>query len=166
MERDVLRAILKDQADELSQLISRGADILRRTEKEGWSFLHQALVSLSPSLQVSPDMVRHLVDQGVGVNDIDIYGNSPLHYAARAHHAEAVRELLELGADPNAINKDRCSPLRLAATKRAEDLDTFKYLLQGGADLDEPADSGETVREFIKTNANQPESLRQLVQSY
>lgn len=165
LERDALRAILKDRADELSRLMRQGVDILRRTEKESWSFLHQALLSLSPSLRVSPEMVRHLVGQGVGLNDKDAYGNSPLHYAARAHHSEAVKTLLELGADPNVISNDGCSPLRLAATKRAESIDTFKYLIDGGADLEERASGGATVREFIEMNVNQPDLLRRLVQS-
>ena len=76
-----------------------------------------------------------------------------------------MKTLLELGADPNVINKDGCSPLRLAATKRAESIDTFKYLIDGGADLEERASGGVTVREFIEMNVNQPESLRRLVQS-
>ena len=165
MDRDVLKAIVKNQADDLSQLIRRGAEIRRRTEKEGWNFLHQALMIANPRLRVSPDMVRRLIELGVGINDIDIYGNAPLHYAARAHYAEAVRVLLELGADPNSINKDGCSPLRLAACKRAESIETFRYLIDGGADMDEFATGGATVRELIEMTANQPDSLRQLVQS-
>jgi ankyrin repeat protein len=43
-------------------------------------------------------------------NRIDRLGNTPLHYAARRGHADAVQELLALGADPKIRNAVGMTP--------------------------------------------------------
>jgi ankyrin repeat protein len=59
-------------------------------------------------------------------------GLTPLHYAARQGHANAVRALLEGGADINEGTGDRTTPLMLAIINGHFDLAMF--LLDRGAD--------------------------------
>ncbi|MEO0558037.1 MAG: ankyrin repeat domain-containing protein [Bacteroidota bacterium] len=64
----------------------------------------------------------------------DLYAANPLHLAATGGHAEAVRLLLDRGADPNQIIGDCIAPLRYAT------LATAPLLLESGADPNPPSD--------------------------
>ena len=64
----------------------------------------------------------------------DLYAASPLHLAATGSHTEAVRVLLNRGADPNQIIGDCIAPIRYAT------LATAPLLLEAGADPNPPAD--------------------------
>ena len=57
------------------------------TTKEKWNLLHMALMNNIKSPQ--PPMVSRLIEWGVDVDGVDMYGNTPLHYAARTRTAEA-----------------------------------------------------------------------------
>jgi ankyrin repeat protein len=59
-------------------------------------------------------------------------GLTPLLYAARQGHVEAVRALLDSGADINGVSADKTSPLMMAVINGHFDL--AMYLLERGAD--------------------------------
>jgi ankyrin repeat protein len=59
-------------------------------------------------------------------------GNTALLYAAREGHREAVKALVEGGADPNVVSADKFSPLIISITNGHYDL--AMYLLNHGAD--------------------------------
>ena len=74
--------------------------------------------------------LRTLLARGAKVNQP---GWSALHYAASGTDAsEAVRLLLEKGADVNAVSPNGSTPLMMAAQYGSED--SVKLLLAGGAD--------------------------------
>lgn len=50
------------------------------------------------------------------LNSCDEQGNVPLHWAVERNKAESCRVLLDLGADPNILNKALLSPLHLAVS--------------------------------------------------
>lgn len=51
-------------------------------------------------------------DSQAFLNQLDEYhGLAPLHYAVRLHHANAIRALLEAGANPNLPDKEGKSPM-------------------------------------------------------
>ncbi|CAG7980353.1 unnamed protein product [Penicillium nalgiovense] len=60
------------------------------------------------------EIVRFLVDSGCPVNYPELWGHTPLAYAADAGNVETVRFLLDRGADPDPVIP---WPLRLAAEK-------------------------------------------------
>jgi ankyrin repeat protein len=74
------------------------------------------------------------VDHGLPVDVRDPSGNTLLMLAAYHGHAETVRALLRLGADPDLRNARDQSPLAGALFKGADDVVT--ELRRAGADLD------------------------------
>ena len=64
--------------------------------------------------------------------DLDHRAWTALQHAVRKNQVEAVRALLESGADPDA-RRDGATPLFIAAT--IKDLTLFRILLDAGADL-------------------------------
>lgn len=89
-------------------------------------------------------IIRLLVDAGADVNLTDSGGVTPLYRAVRARGADAVRELLDLGANVHARLKNGGStPLHLAVTGSGasgtagtvgEQIDIIAVLLEHGAD--------------------------------
>lgn len=79
------------------------------------------------------DRLKMLLDKGVSSDAIDSSGYRPIHYAARNGHFHVCKELLNHGANVNAIT--RCmgaTPLHRAVTQGH--LEIVKMLLQHGAD--------------------------------
>ncbi|MGD6740798.1 ankyrin repeat domain-containing protein [Streptomyces sp. BH106] len=74
------------------------------------------------------------VEHGLPVDVTDAQANSLLMLAAYHGHADTVRALLRLGADPDLRNARDQSPVAGALFKGAEDV--VAVLLQAGADLD------------------------------
>lgn len=69
--------------------------------------------------------------QGLAINTINEYGNSPLHLVCTWNDSSAVLELIENGADVNCIGEGGMTPLHWAIQN--EDLDTVQLLLVNGA---------------------------------
>ena len=59
--------------------------------------------------------MKELLQAGVSVNGLDKAGNSPLHWACRGGHNEAVKLLLQYHPVINAQNKLGDTPLHCAA---------------------------------------------------
>lgn len=75
--------------------------------------------------------MRTLLEQGALVNVPDVWGNTPLLYAAREGHVEAVRALLRAGASPHGRDGDM-TPLAAAALRGHAS--AVRVLLRAGAD--------------------------------
>jgi ankyrin repeat protein len=74
------------------------------------------------------DLIVFLSEKGCDVNHKDIYGETPLHYAAfwRAS-VSTIAALIETGADVNAYSNANISPVRIAQLKNNQIfLDTIK----------------------------------------
>lgn len=73
------------------------------------------------------------------VNDLDEYnGCSALHYAVHHHHEDAIRALLQGGADPNLRNKDGVSPATMAIRQELP-ASTLQLLKDFGGKVKKPS---------------------------
>ena len=72
--------------------------------------------------------------------------NSALHIAATRGDAQAVRDLLEGGADPNARGERGCTPLHCAL--EAKHPQVARILIAAGGSLDAANAEGMTAREM------------------
>lgn len=157
MSREVLRAILKSDIEKFDSLIQQGLSVNELTEKEHWSYLHRALMSITkpPTLE----MVKHLIACGLDVNAIDIYGNNALHYAVKLKNPSLVKVLLDAGADVNHVNKEGVSPLRETLLTKPVDHSSIQILLEHGADIEQKTEGGISVKEFAETVAGEDDTL-------
>ena len=74
--------------------------------------------------------IRTLIAKGARVDVRDSYERTPLHIATYGRHHDAMRALKELGADPNALERDRYDIVTIAAV--ANDVPTLKVALAIG----------------------------------
>src|SRR5262245_20799715 len=75
--------------------------------------------------------IERLVAAGEKLTIQDSRSRTPLHVAAYGGHHAAVRALLKLGADPNALEADRYDVVTIAAV--ANDVEMLKIAFAGGA---------------------------------
>ena len=81
-----------------------------------------------------------------------------LHHAARNGDLEIVGQLVSCGADPNAMSDHGHFPLYCAAGHGH--LETTRYLVDNGADLDARLSDGKTVVEWLKQFADHDRRFR------
>ena len=99
-------AALRDDSDHeiiINILLHHEADVLKRG-KNGESLLHSAVMS-TPRLNA---LLQHIKRQGSGIpsiDDRDQYGRTPLHHACIALNADAMKLLIQHGADVMATDK-------------------------------------------------------------
>ena len=91
----IAQAVDRDDLNLTRRLIGMGADLnVRRKYMSEYTALHLA------AFRDNPDMIRLLVQSGMDVNIQNERGGTPLWKAVDSRRVEAVRTLLELGADP------------------------------------------------------------------
>ena len=97
-ESPLMMAAIKGQLELASRLIARKAEV----NKPGWTPLHYAV---SRESQTSTAMVRLLLEHHAYVDAESPNGTTPLMMAAHYGSPEAVKLLLEEGADPLIKNQ-------------------------------------------------------------
>ncbi|MEQ1730475.1 MAG: ankyrin repeat domain-containing protein [Vicinamibacterales bacterium] len=103
----------------VEKLCDLGADVNARNRR-GAEPLHYAVdggpgsVSWNPTEQAQ--VIQRLLKEGANPNAVDKGGVTPLHRAVRNRCAEAVRVLLDGGADAHRQNKSGSTPIALATT--------------------------------------------------
>lgn len=112
------------------------------------------------------DLIRLLLarkDINVNIGNDDLY--TPLHLAVKGDNKEAVELLLSKGADIDAENKLKNTPLHIAVRRirknpKNVNIDIVKLLLDQGALKDKPDDQGRTALGLVKASKN--EDLKRL----
>ena len=79
-------------------------------------------------------MTRLLLSNGLSVSSCNLSGDTPLHWAAANGRTAAAGVLVEHGADVNAADDLKRTPL-LAAARTADSPDLIRLLLHAGADV-------------------------------
>ncbi|CAH8475125.1 unnamed protein product [Heterobilharzia americana] len=103
-----------------------------RTQYSTDTSVNTANRNISPVL--GRQLIEWFIDQGIGVSDCNVEGQTPLHLAARYGYLEAAACLLRRGAEPNVADWHGFTPLHLAAKYGHSHI--IQLLVQGfGADL-------------------------------
>lgn len=100
------------------------------TEKS--SILH-VLLLMEPSLQ-SDRLMKEIIEKGAVLNAQDMYGRTPLHYAAKYGRIEVAKMLLERGAYVDAADNYSVTPL-LYAAKTSEAGELLPMFMNKGANI-------------------------------
>jgi hypothetical protein len=113
---------------------------------------------------VTTSVKRLLSIRNINVNvKDDIYGFTPLHYAARYGHIEIARLLLLNGADVNARSNGGWTPLHLAAI--FGNVDILHLLIENCADLEAQNNDGEIVLHRAAYHGHLP-FIQELISRY
>ncbi|MGW3498655.1 ankyrin repeat domain-containing protein [Streptomyces sp. NPDC001020] len=91
----------------------------------------------------STEQLADFVEHGLPVNVSDAAGNTLLMLAAYHSHADTVRALIRLGADPDLRNTRDQTPIAGALFKGADEV--VGVLRQAGADLDSGTPTARTA---------------------
>ncbi|KAL2851539.1 ankyrin repeat-containing domain protein [Aspergillus pseudoustus] len=104
---------------------------IRNGSLDSWEAIH---IVASGTHWWHAGAIRYLAQQGSNLNEMDEWRGTPLHVAVKGGHRrfETAKALLELGADPNLLHKDRTAPLARAIG----DGEMTRLLLQYGADFE------------------------------
>jgi len=146
-ETPLMAAARSGKVEAAKALLDAGADI---NAKETWG---GQTALMWAAAQSQPAMIKFLASKDAKLNergkvnqwerkiiqeprpkDMNKGGFTALHYAAREGCATCVANLLAAGADPDAEDPDRETPLLLALENLH--FDTAAVLINGGADLD------------------------------
>lgn len=95
--------------DMIKLLVQRGANAKIRVDGSGFrggTLLHLLASRSGPFVPLRRSSWSLLIDQGVNVESKDSTGNTALVVAVRRGSVDAVRYLLEIGADPRALPRD------------------------------------------------------------
>jgi ankyrin repeat protein len=84
-----------------------------------------------------------MIAKGADVNQTQVDGTTPLHWAAYRVDRELVAALLKKGARANVVNKYGASPITEAV--RVADLEMTGILLEAGADANSANEDGQTA---------------------
>ena len=127
-----------------------------------FSKLHLAILNLPNTKDWSAEL---LTTPRTAIDERDSQGRTSLAWAACLGDVEAVRKLLQGGADPNLADLSGLSPLHLAATSGdCRAVQCLDSLLQGGADIDACDVYGRTAL-HRSIHYRKPESIKLLLDS-
>ncbi len=97
------------------------------------------------------------IDEGADVNAIDARtnpnGRRALNWAAWYNHADAIKELLKVGAEINGVNLTGFTPIHHAA--EAGSPEAARVLIEAGADVNLPSNAGETPLQRARREGHQ-----------
>lgn len=128
-----------------------GANVNLRN-KNGASLMHKA------ALDDNTYVITYLRDKaGFSVHDTDFQGNTPLHLAAARANSNAIDWLLGFGADVNAQNKKKDTPL-IILTKNPQAMSNtscVRTLIMKGADKEFANSESKKALDYVANFENE-----------
>ena len=116
-----------------------------------------------PMMENKDDVLRDM-RKITNPNFQDKNGVSYLHMACQSHSVEAIKILLDLGADPNLNDKYGASPITSALGRlNANNAEILEIMLCNGLDLNKN-EGTQTLKEWIRMFNN--EELNNIVEKY
>jgi ankyrin repeat protein len=163
------RAVSSGNPDVVSLLLRRGANVNIVDQRWGYTPLVNAITGLSDPYRVA----GMLIANGANVRKADQAGWTPVHWAASNGQQEIVNLLLHNGADINALDAERHTPLDIVGELLIPDLlskarDSADYLMARGAHTGGISADGNPLADvdrelFMATIAGNAELVRQAV---
>jgi ankyrin repeat protein len=149
----LMAAIVSGYRTRAEQLIKRGVDPNARA-KNGRTAAHSAasyynrrydrLEEDARNRYEAVEMLRLLLTSGSDLAAADNDTTTPLHSATMNGYVDAVRFLVEHGADLNQANAKGETPLFLSIASDIDSFDKMKFLLTKGANVNLPGPEGQT----------------------
>jgi transient receptor potential cation channel subfamily A member 1 len=132
-DNKVLHAAIEFGSVNSARLCLRyGSKIDEVTKKEYQTPVHVACVQ--GSLPILKLMAESQSETFINIiNFTDILGMTPLHKAAAFDHIAVARYLVEYGADINAMDNEKRTPLMLASIRKSNEM--ICYFIEKGANL-------------------------------
>ena len=133
----------------LKYLIDNGVDVNAKDKKTGDTLLHTLLMHAISEGKV--DTVRYLIEEkGVDISKEDETGKTEAMYAAMCGNTEKLRTLIEeKGIDVNTKNEKTNNTLLIYAAMHGH-VDTIKYLISKGANLNATNKYGYSADTYAK----------------
>ena len=117
--------------------------VVTKEKLEGWLADGADLTQELSNAVIASDLdrIKFLVGRGADVNAADPQGWTPLQNAARQKKDKLIKDLVQLGADPNLADSESGMTPLVAAVMR-DHVPSVKALLENGADIEEPGPQG------------------------
>lgn len=147
-ELDIFAACMAGAKERVLKLIGENPELVNAYSHDGWTPLHLACF-------FGPGVAEALLTQGADVRarSRNAMQNTPLHAAAAGRSRDAVRTLLEHGAEVNARQQGGWTALHAASQNG--DVEMLRLLIVAGADVQIRAENQQNALDLALTKGHQ-----------